>query len=158
MSPPLQPVLVLTIPQSAIASSVIRLNYCVQLHHSDDIAYYTWLSGIWALPETMFGILVACLPVFRPFVRHLAEGKLYKAISSSLQWLVTNRTRAPGGLKQPEAYKLSDSNEVIAWPPKAKTGMTWVEAAYGGGLISSSSNYGLRVDTTIETSVEEIQL
>ncbi|KAK7745868.1 hypothetical protein SLS53_002586 [Cytospora paraplurivora] len=91
-----------------------------------------------------------------PFLRHLAQSKFYKTIASSLQGLTTNRTRTRGG-KKPEAYKLSDSNEISAWPPQAKTGMTWVDAAYGGGLISSP-NKGLRVDTTIETSVEEGQL
>lgn len=146
----------LTTLHSAIACSALCLSNCIKLQYTDDVTYHTWLAGIWALPEMMFGIVVACLPVARPFVRHLAQSRFYKTISSSLQGLTTTRTRTSGG-KKPETYNLNDSSEISAWPPKGKTGMTWVHAAYGGGLISNSSK-GMRVDTTIETSVEEIQL
>lgn len=138
---------------SAIISSAVRLNYCIKLQHSKDLTYYSWLAGIWALPEIMFGIVVACLPAFKPFFKNLAQSQFFTDISSSLKRLTTKSKT--GGGKGTTAYMLDD--RVSAWPPSAGSGKTWVHAAYGD-TTNWESREGLRVDTSIETSVEQARL
>ena len=138
----------------AIGSAVTRLYYCVKLEHTEDVSYYTWLAGIWAFPEIMFGIMVASLPAFRPFFREFAKSKFYKTISSSLQKIATLSATRTRTWNRRKGDISDDSNEMNPWPPtngKSGPGMTWVHAAYGG---ETGSTEGLRVNTTIETSIE----
>ncbi|KAK1148134.1 hypothetical protein N8T08_010773 [Aspergillus melleus] len=55
----------------ACVSSVVRLAYTVHLYQTDNKSYYSYLAGVWTLPELASGIIVACLPVIPRFIQHL---------------------------------------------------------------------------------------
>lgn len=84
----------------------------------------------------MFGILVACLPAFRPFLARFAQNKFSSAVSAQLRKLKT-RKRAGSG-KDTHGYLHDDQNS--AWPPGSEPGQSWTMVAYGAGVDSSSTD------------------
>lgn len=140
----------------AISSSVVRLYYSVELEHTEDVAYYSWLAGVWSLPEIMFGSVVASLPGFRPLFREIGHSSFYKKASSSLQRVATRITTQARTRNLHRGHISNDSNELSSLPPENDTpgsGMTWVSAVYGGEVTSTSME-GLRGNTTFERSIQ----
>jgi hypothetical protein len=122
----------------------------VLLEHSKDLAYYNWLAGIWTLPEIMFGIVVACLPAFRPFIRNIAQSKVYIALANSLKSLTMRSTTQTG--HSMSGYMLDDQS--TPWPPSGQaSAQTWAKASKAphnsGRENDSSSTQGLYANTTV---------
>lgn len=141
----------------AIIASVVRLYYSVELALTKDVAYYSWLAGVCAFAEITFGILVASLPAWGPFFLEFSRSNFYKAILSSLQRIATRTVTRTRIWTKRKGHTSNDSYEMGSWPPnngRFGFGMTWVHAANGGEAVSGSME-GLRVHTTIETSVEQ---
>lgn len=68
-------------------SAVIRLSYAIKLYRATDLTYYTWLTGVWTLPEMASGIIVACLPVVGKFFQGVKETRAFSRVGSSLKSL-----------------------------------------------------------------------
>lgn len=140
----------------AIVSSVVRLHYSIELEHTEDGAYCTWLAGIWTLPEIMCGIVVASIPSFQPFFREMGQSGFYKRVSSSWQRVATRIITRARTRNLHRGHISNDSNELSSLPPENDTpgsGRTWVRAVYGGEVTSTSME-GLRGNTTFERSNE----
>ncbi|KAL9071353.1 MAG: hypothetical protein Q9157_005481, partial [Trypethelium eluteriae] len=66
----------------ASVSSIARFVYSCLLAQTTDYTYYTWLVGIWTIPELSFAIVVACLPVSGKFVQAIKASKVFSHLSS----------------------------------------------------------------------------
>ncbi|KAH8432810.1 uncharacterized protein LDX57_010439 [Aspergillus melleus] len=81
----------------ACVSSVVRLAYTVHLYQTDNKSYYSYLAGVWTLPELASGIIVACLPVIPRFVRSVDPNNRLSRLGASVQELLSTVT---GGSRQ----------------------------------------------------------
>ncbi|SPB51059.1 unnamed protein product [Aspergillus niger] len=76
----------------ACASAITRLAYAVLLFTTtNNIAYYSYMAGLWTLPELVAGIIAGCLPSSPKFFQRLRQNKMMTKWGSSLQNLVASR-------------------------------------------------------------------
>ncbi|KAL3259277.1 hypothetical protein ABHI18_005372 [Aspergillus niger] len=76
----------------ACASAITRLAYAVLLFTTtNNIAYYSYMAGLWTLPELVAGIIAGCLPSSPKFFQRLRQNKMMMKWGSSLQNLVASR-------------------------------------------------------------------
>ncbi|RAL14348.1 uncharacterized protein BO97DRAFT_433014 [Aspergillus homomorphus CBS 101889] len=67
----------------ATTSSIIRLVYTVLLYTTtNNLSYYSWMAGVWTLPEIACGIIAGCLPSLARFFRHLARSTFLAELRS----------------------------------------------------------------------------
>ncbi|KAI1827654.1 hypothetical protein F4861DRAFT_492070 [Xylaria intraflava] len=109
----------------ACVSSAFRLVYAVMLQNQDDVIYYTWLAGIWSLPELASGIMVACLPVARKFAYRMFETRMFMGIASSLGITLNNASKSK--ITNVNSNHLSGSHRVIV-----STHSGWAGRSYNG--------------------------
>ncbi|THC98614.1 hypothetical protein EYZ11_001892 [Aspergillus tanneri] len=77
----------------ACAASIVRLAYTVVLYHTDNVSYYSFLAGLWTIPELSMGIMVACLPVMPRFFKSFDPEQRLTCLGSSLQDSLSGGTR-----------------------------------------------------------------
>ncbi|GKZ47113.1 hypothetical protein AbraIFM66951_010462 [Aspergillus brasiliensis] len=78
----------------ACASAITRLAYAVLLFTTtNNIAYYSYMAGLWTLPELVAGIIAGCLPSSPKFFQRLRQNKVISQWGSSLQNLLASRSR-----------------------------------------------------------------
>ncbi|KAI1103638.1 hypothetical protein F4804DRAFT_352796 [Jackrogersella minutella] len=128
----------------ACVSSVVRLSYAVIFQHQLDVTYYSWLAGIWTLPEMASGIAVACLPVVRGFFVSLAQSQMFSRITSSVKRF-TSRSKSSSNSNASKDQSEDQDVELATGP---KWDRAWVKAYGVPGLTSlpeSQSVTGFRV-------------
>jgi hypothetical protein len=129
----------------------------VKLALTKDVAYYSWLAAVCAFAEITFGILVASLPAWGPFFLEFSRSMFYKVITSCVRKTVAGTVTRARFWSKPNDHTSNELYEMGSWPPNNERlgfGMTWIHAKSGGHALSGSME-GLRVYTTIETSVEQ---
>lgn len=128
----------------------------MKLAITTDVSYYSWLAGVWAFAEITFGILVAAIPAWGPFFLEFSRGNLYKAVSSFLQRMATRTATRARTWSKHKGNTSIESHEMGAWPPANARfgGMTLIHATHDDRAMAGSTE-GLRVHTTIETSIEQ---
>lgn len=112
-----------------------------------------WISGIWVVPEIMFGMLVASLTAFRPLLRKISETKIYQSITSSLKDLTTGSNSSTLKGQSSSGYVLDE--QTSSWPPTSDSSKAWAKASDSAPETDASSSRGFFVNTTIEMSVED---
>ncbi|RAK88208.1 hypothetical protein BO79DRAFT_228767 [Aspergillus costaricaensis CBS 115574] len=100
----------------ACASAITRLAYAVLLFTTtNNIAYYSYMAGLWTLPELVAGIIAGCLPSSPKFFQKLGQNKVMLKWGSSLQNLLVSR----GGLSQRRGHgggRLSGNSYMMEVP------------------------------------------
>lgn len=54
--------------------------------NSNDTTWYTWLTGVWALVEMDFGVIVACMPALAAFFRSIGNSRWYISFKELTTW------------------------------------------------------------------------
>ncbi|KAI0377393.1 hypothetical protein F5Y04DRAFT_285032 [Hypomontagnella monticulosa] len=93
--------LIFTIATFASVCAAVRFAYAVILQSQTDVTYYTWLAGVWTLPEMTAAIVVACVPVIKGFVKSVFEIEFFSRIVLSIKrvtsWSKLSSTRDTSG-------------------------------------------------------------
>lgn len=81
---------------SALAASIVRLYYAVELSISPDATYMTNLMGLWTYAEFITTIICSCMPSLARFAQHSMSSLL------SLSHRLTSRGSSQSNILGPE--------------------------------------------------------
>ncbi|PWY90565.1 hypothetical protein BO94DRAFT_30427 [Aspergillus sclerotioniger CBS 115572] len=96
---------------TACVSAVVRVVYTVLLlNATNNISYYSYLAGIWTLPELACGIIAGCLPSMPKFLRSLRQSSIVSKWRCWLQKLLSTVVR----------QQQTTSVEASVWPVHPK--------------------------------------
>jgi hypothetical protein len=70
---------------------------------SVDATWYTWLTGVWALVEMDFGIIVACMPAAAAFFRGMGHSSWFTTFKGLTSW-----RKMTGNGQEKSGYAMED--------------------------------------------------